>query len=395
MNERRKQGILLLFPVVVLLLGIIFTTTLFYHTYRQIAYQHISAFCEILLENSPEAEPQLLSSLKEYHSLREQEIAENNYLVMYGYRAGEFCKELPTHTFILPVMLFLTVSRAFVLTAWLFRRRSQKRIVDLTEYLERVNIGAGGTLIQSQEDDFSRLQDEIYKTVTTLYQTREAAVSAKKNFADNLANIAHQLKTPITAAFLSLQLMKKETANEYANQIEKQLDRLNRLEESLLMLSKIDAGTLLLKHERVDLYTALNLAAENLNDLLQDSHISIEIPENGCIEFFGDMEWTMEAFINLMKNCMEHSQPDGIVHCDYSDNPLYAEIRIWDDGTGFDTEDLPHLFDRFYRGRRAVGNGIGIGLALARSIFELQNGTITAYNRRNGGACFEIRLYSH
>ena len=395
MKERRKQGILLFFPVAVLLLGIIFTTTLFYHTYRQIAYQHISAFCEILLENSPEAEPQLLSSLKEYHSLSEQEIAENNYLGMYGYRAGEFCKELPTHTFILSVMLFLTVSGAFVLTAWLFRRRSQKRIVDLTEYLERVNIGAGGTLIQTQEDDFSRLQDEIYKTVTTLYQTREAAVSAKKNFADNLANIAHQLKTPITAAFLSLQLMKKETANEYANQIEKQLDRLNRLEESLLMLSKIDAGTLLLKHERVDLYTALNLAAENLNDLLQDSHISIEIPENGCIEFFGDMEWTMEAFINLMKNCMEHSQPGGIVHCDYSGNPLYAEIQIWDDGTGFDTEDLPHLFDRFYRGRRAVGNGIGIGLALARSIFELQNGTITAYNRRNGGACFEIRLYSH
>lgn len=395
MNERRKQGILLLFPVVVLLLGIIFTTTLFYHTYRQIAYQHISAFCEILLENSPEAEPQLLSSLKEYHSLSEQEIAENNYLGMYGYRAEEFCKELPTHTFILPVMLFLTVSGAFVLTAWLFRRRSQKHIVDLTEYLERVNIGAGGTLIQTQEDDFSRLQDEIYKTVTTLYQTREAAVSAKKNFAENLANIAHQLKTPITAAFLSLQLMKKETANEYANQIEKQLDRLNHLEESLLMLSKIDAGTLLLKHERVDLYTALNLAAENLNDLLQDSHISIEIPENGCIEFFGDLEWTMEAFINLMKNCMEHSQPGGIVHCDYSGNPLYAEIRIWDDGTGFDTEDLPHLFDRFYRGRRAVGNGIGIGLALARSIFELQNGTITAYNRRNGGACFEIRLYSH
>ena len=395
MNERRKQGILLLFPVAVLLLSIIFTTTLFYHTYRQIAYQHISAFCEILLENSPEAEPQLLSSLKEYHSLSEQEIAENNYLGMYGYRAGEFCKELPTHTFILPVMLFLTVSGAFVLTAWLFRRRSQKRIVDLTEYLEQVNTGAGGTLIQTQEDDFSRLQDEIYKTVTTLYQTREAAVFAKKNFAENLANIAHQLKTPITAAFLSLQLMKKETTNEYANQIEKQLDRLNRLEESLLMLSKIDAGTLLLKHERVDLYTALNLAAENLNDLLQDSHISIEIPENGCIEFFGDLEWTMEAFINLMKNCMEHSQPGGIVHCDYSGNPLYAEIRIWDDGTGFDKEDLPHLFDRFYRGRRAVGNGIGIGLALARSIFELQNGTITAYNRRNGGACFEIRLYSH
>ena len=395
MNERRKQGILLLFPVMVLLLGIIFTTTLFYHTYRQIAYQHISTFCEILLENSPEVEPQLLSSLKEYHSLSEQEVAENNYLGMYGYRAGEFCKELPTHTFILPVMLFLTVSGAFVLTAWLFRRKKKKRIVDLTEYLERVNIGAGGTLIQTQEDDFSRLQDEIYKTVTTLYQTREAAVSAKKNFAENLANIAHQLKTPITAAFLSLQLMKKETANEYANQIEKQLDRLNRLEESLLMLSKIDAGTLLLKHERVDLYTALNLAAENLNDLLQDSHISIEIPENGCIEFSGDLEWSMEALINLMKNCMEHSPSGGHIYCDYTENPLYAQILIWDEGTGFVQGDIPHLFERFYQGRNGTPNGSGIGLALARSIFELQNGTVTARNIPEGGACFEIKIYSH
>ena len=395
MNEKRKRGILLLFPVLVLLLGMIFISLFFYHTYQQIAYQHISAFCEIILENSPEAEPQLLSDLKEYHWLSEQEIAENNYLGRYGYRIEEFCKGIPVHALILPVMLFLVAAGAFVLTAWVFRRHNQKRIVDLTEYLERVNIGDGGTLIQTQEDDFSGLQDEIYKTVTTLYQTREAAVSAKKNFAENLANIAHQLKTPITAAFLSLQLMKKETANECADRIEKQLERLNRLEESLLMLSKIDAGTLLLKHEKVDLYTALNLAAENLNDLLRENHISIEIPENGCIEFFGDLEWTMEAFINLMKNCMEHSQPGGTVHCDYSYNPLYAEIRIWDDGAGFDMEDLPHLFERFYRGRRAVGNGIGIGLALARSICELQNGTITASNLRNGGACFEIRLYSH
>ena len=395
MSEKRKRGILLLFPVVILLLGMIFTSALFSHTYRHITYQHISAFCEIILENSPEAESQLLSDLKEYHSLTEQAIAENNYLGKYGYRTEEFCKGIPAHTFILPVMLFLVVTGAFVLEAWIFRRRNHKRIVDLTEYLERVNIGAGGTLIQIQEDDFSQLQDELYKTVTTLYQTREAAIAAKKNFAENLANIAHQLKTPITAASLSLQLRKKETANEYADQIEKQLERLNRLEESLLMLSKIDAGTLLLRNEKVDLYTALNLAAENLNDLLQENHISIEVPENGCIEFAGDLAWTMEAFINLMKNCMEHSQPGGIVHCDYAGNPLYAEIRIWDDGTGFDTGDLPHLFERFYRGRRAAGNGIGIGLALARSIFELQNGTITAYNLRNGGACFEIRIYSH
>ena len=167
-------------------------------------------------------------------------------------------------------------------------------------------------------------------------------------------------------------------------------ERLNRLEESLLTLSKIDAGTLPLKHENVDLYTLLNLAAENLSDLLQRDSITVDIPEKGCVEFTGDMEWTMEAIMNLMKNCMEHSQPGEIVFCDYSSNPLYAEVRIWDRGTGFDPEDLPHLFERFYRGKNAVGNGIGIGLALAKSIIELQNGTITASNLPDGGACFEI-----
>jgi signal transduction histidine kinase len=269
------------------------------------------------------------------------------------------------------------------------------RIAELTSYLEKVNSSAAGTVIQMKEDEFSHLQDEIYKTVTSLYQTRDAAVQAKVNFADNLANIAHQLKTPITAAFLSLQLMKNTTPSIYGEQVGRQLERLNRLEESLLTLSKIDAGTLHLEFSQVDIYTALNLAAENLNDLLMKERVSVDIPDHGCMEIYGDMEWTMEALMNLMKNCMEHSKHGGTIHCDYSSNPLYAEILIWDDGEGFQTEDIPHLFERFYRGKDAAGNGIGIGLSLARSVFELQNGNITARNRPEGGACFEIRVYSH
>jgi len=371
----------------------ILTAAFFLHTYRQIAFEHTSALCETILENSPEAEPQLLAALKDYHSLTEQELRDNDYLEKYGYRADDFCYDFPLDTVLFPIIFFLVTACAFGAGIFLSRRKNRKRIDDLTEYLEQINIGAGGTLIQTKEDEYSHLQDEIYKTVTMLYQTRETAVAAKKNFAENLANIAHQLKTPITAAFLSLQLMEKEIPGAHTEQVKQQLKRLNRLEESLLMLSKIDAGTLPLKREKVDLYTVLNLAADNLNDLLRKNCITVDIPENGCIEFWGDLEWTMEALINLIKNCMEHSKPDGVVHCDYSGNPLYVEIRVWDDGAGFDTEDLPYLFDRFYRGRCAVGDGIG--LALTRSIFELQNGTITACNLQNGGACFEIRIYSH
>ena len=369
MSEKWKQKILLVFPFAVLAAGMILSSAFFLHTYRQIAFEHTSSLCETILVNSPEAEPHLLAALKDYHSLTEQELKGNDYLEKYGYRADDFCYDFPPDTVLFPILLFLPAACLFAAGIFLSRRKNRKRIDDLTVYLEKVNTDAAGTLIQTQEDEYSHLQDEIYKTVTMLYQTREKAVAAKKNFAENLANIAHQLKTPITAAFLSLQLMEKEIPGAYAEQVRQQLKRLNRLEEALLTLSQIDAGALPLKREKVDLYTVLNLAADNLNDLLRKNHITVDIPENGCIEFSGDLEWTMEALINLIKNCMEHSKPDGVVHCDYSGNPLYAEIRIWDDGAGFDTEDLPHLFDRFYRGRRAVPNGIGIGLALARSIF--------------------------
>lgn len=214
-------------------------------------------------------------------------------------------------------------------------------------------------------------------------------------FAENLTNIAHQLKTKITALSLSVQLYKKSQQTEYIIQIESLLERLNWLEENLLTISKIDAGVLRLGCSKVDMFTALTLAADNLEELFTQNNVSIEIPNQGCVEIDGDLEWTMEALMNLIKNCMEHSPCNGTVHCQYSSNPIYAEIRIWDEGQGFEKEDIPHLFDRFYRGKRASQSGLGIGLSIARSIFELQNGNVTAKNLPNGGACFEIRVYSH
>ena len=138
----------------------------------------------------------------------------------------------------------------------------------------------------------------------------------------------------------------------------------------------------------------LVLAADNLQELLDASGTSVEIPEQGGMMVMADLDWTMEAVMNLMKNCMEHS-PGGKVHCSYAQNPLYTEILIWDDGGGFAKEDMPHLFERFYRGQNAGEGGIGIGLALAKEMIERQNGTIRARNRPEGGALFEIRFYSH
>ena len=269
-----------------------------------------------------------------------------------------------------------------------------KRIQALTDYLEQANIGKADILSSFGEDDFSKLEDEIYKTVTFLYQTKDAAVQAKNDFAENLSNIAHQIKTPITAISLSVQMMKQDFAGKHAEQIEKQLLRLTHLEEALLILARLDAGTLLLQKDKVDVFTALVLAADNLQELFAGSHTSIDIPELGEAVITADLEWTMEALMNLMKNCMEHNK-GGTIHCSYAQNPLYTEIFIRDEGEGFAREDIPHLFERFYRGKNAGEGGIGIGLALSKEIIERQNGTIRAKNAAEGGALFEIRFYSH
>ena len=191
--------------------------------------------------------------------------------------------------------------------------------------------------------------------------------------------------------------MEAKTPNPYAEPVRKQMERLNRLEEALLSLSRIDSGSLYLESAPVDVYTALNLAAENLAGLLEEARIQVEIWDRGSIAFPGDLEWTMEALMNLMKNCLEHSPAGSCIHCDYSENPLYVQILIQDEGEGFAEEDLPHLFERFFRGKNASEGSVGIGLSLARAVFERQNGTITARNLmkdgRTDGACFEIHIY--
>ena len=140
-----------------------------------------------------------------------------------------------------------------------------------------------------------------------------------------------------------------------------QLSRLVRLEEALLVLSRIDAGTLPLEPKKTDVFTVLTLAADNLQELLKDAGVAVNIPEAGEVRVWADMDWTMEAMMNLMKNCMEHTAFGGTVFCAYEQNPLYTRIRIWDQGKGFAREDIPHLFERFYRGKQTAA-GLESGL---------------------------------
>ena len=354
----------------------------------------LNEICGKIVEQEPETKKMISAALKEYISGNTDSVTNEDILSSLGYHASHFSASAYRQNFLCMIAGFMAGAFLFIFI-FLYRNRMEVlRIQALADYLEQVHTGKAPVLSASGEDDFSKLEDEIYKTVTFLYQVKDAAMQAKNDFAKNLSNIAHQMKTRITAICLSIQMMKQAFDSKDLEKIEKQLVRLTHLEEALLVLSQIDAGTLFLQKDEVDVFTILVLAADNLQELFAGSAASIQIPELGTMMVVVDLEWTMEAFMNLMKNCMEHSN-GGTIHCSYAQNPLYTEICIWDDGEGFVKEDIPHLFERFYRGQNANEGGIGIGLALSKEIIERQNGTIRAKNMPGGGACFEIRFYSH
>ena len=360
--------------------------------YSGVHFRAMGAVCQEIIDREPEAEPAVLDALKGYQQNKLQFDGEN-IIQAYGYRQADLWdKGVKTGLFFV-VSSFAAGGILLFLAFAAMKKGEAQRINNLTEYLEKINTGRSGVLLQTGEDAFSKLQDEIYKTVTMLYETRERAIDTKNNFAENLANIAHQIKTPITALLLSTQMLGENLGEGQRKQIDMQLSRLMRLEEALLVLSRIDAGTLPLEPKKIDVFTALTLAADNLQELLKDAGVAVNIPEAGEVRVWADMDWTMEALMNLMKNCMEHTAFGGTVFCAYEQNPLYTRIRIWDQGKGFAREDIPHLFERFYRGKQTNSSGIGIGLALAKAIIESQGGILSAYNRPEGGACFEIRLY--
>ena len=361
---------------------------------NQIQFQTYGSIFHDIVEKEPKLRNSVVNIIKSYKN-KSNILGQANLLYDLGYESMDLFQ--PFHRNMIYCMM-AGLLLAFVLVAaaiWYWHRKEISHIRHLTNYLEKVNKGASGLLLEVSEDEFSKLEDEIYKTVTSLYQSREAALHAKAKYADNLANIAHQLKTPITAISLSAQMMKDNPSPKFLTQIEKQLKRLTHLEKALLVLSRIDAGTLSLKQEQIDVFTLLMLAADNLQELFADAGVLIDIPEMGEVSIKADLDWTMEAIINLMKNAMEHSPKGAKVCCSYEKNPLYVQIRIWDEGQGFAKEDLAHIFERFYQGKNRKGGGIGLGLSLAKEIIEMQNGIISAMNLPYGGACFEIRFYSH
>ena len=246
------------------------------------------------------------------------------------------------------------------------------------------------------EGELSILHSEIYKMTVRLREQQQKLLNDKEYLVDSLADISHQIRTPLTSINLLVERLSAsgltdECRHQLTNELYGLLDRIDWLITTLLKISKLDAGAVSFNKETVSLESLIKKSCSPLLIPMELRGQELRIHADGA--FRGDLSWTSESIGNIVKNCMEHTPEGGRIEIDAAENALFSEIIIKDNGTGISPEDLPHIFERFYKGKDSDGKSFGIGLALSRMIITGQGGTVKAENRKPAGAMFTIRFY--
>ncbi len=287
------------------------------------------------------------------------------------------------------------------ITIWtLYTIKQNKKIHEIDMYLKKVNSGDYTLKIEeNSEDELSKLRNELYKTTVLL---REAAENSKKeniNLSNSLADISHQLKTPLTSIRIMIDNiydnpdMDEETKMDFIKSINNQIEWISSLVVSLLKLAKFDAGTIVMNDENVNIIELINNVKDNLSIILELKEIDIilEYDRSKPIIVSIDYTWQLEALTNIIKNAIEHSKNNSKIHIKIEDSSVFTKIIIADEGEGISKKDLPHIFQRFYKSEKSSENSIGIGLSLAKTIIEKDNGYINVKSEEGKGTTFYIK----
>ena len=304
------------------------------------------------------------------------------------------------------IVLFLLIGIVFLFVQ--YQKSQDKKINEITKYIEAINNRVYTLDIRdNNEDELSILKNELYKITVMLKEQAENAKKSKIDLKKSLEDISHQLKTPLTSITIMLDNildnpnMDIETRNEFMKDIYREIANINFFVQSLLKLSKFDADTIVFHAKEENLKDIVEEAVKNVLPLSDLQNVEIVVKEAGVEQetnkdkkipkVWCDAKWQVEAVTNILKNSVEHSKENSKVIFSYEENKMYSEIVIKDNGMGMDKEDQKHIFERFYKGKNANKDSVGIGLALAKTIVEKDNGYITVDSELGKGTTFKVR----
>ena len=277
------------------------------------------------------------------------------------------------------------------------RNKKINKIIELISSINRRNFDID--IEEYTEDELSGLKQEIYKTSLMLRSEADNQLKDKLNLKDSLSDISHQLKTPLTSITIMIDNildnddMDTKTRRKFLINIKREIININFLVQNLLKLSKFDANVIKFNKEDVLIKNIVDEAIKKVSALSELKGISIKVSGDKNATINCDFMWEVEAISNIIKNSIEHIGNDGFVEINYTKNKAYSRILIRDNGVGIDSEDLPHIFDRFYKGKNTSRDSVGIGLALSKSIIEKDNGSISVKSTPNIGTIFTIKFF--
>lgn len=274
----------------------------------------------------------------------------------------------------------------------------EKKIAQINEYIRQIN--NKNYILKIEENDngeLSKLRNELYKTTVLLKETAEISEKEKENLSKSIADISHQLKTPLTSIRIMLDNiqenpdMEKSIRDDFLQEISKQIDWISSLVVSLLKIAKFDAGTIKMENKEIIVKDLIENIISNLAILLELKNIEVITNIDNGATFIADYKWQQEALTNILKNSIEHSKENSKIYVTVENTSLFLKIIIKDEGSGIDKQDLKHIFQRFYKAKNSNENSIGIGLPLAKAIIEQNNGYIKIESEVGKGTSFEIK----
>ena len=385
--------------VIVLLFIIIFVVVIKMQNkvYSKIVNEKINDIINTVMEKYPEVKEEDILKI-----INNRDDSSENILEKYGYDDElSYIKELRENINKNLINTAVLIGIFGIASLSIFMRYvliQEKELKEINEYIKEVNNKNYSLKIEDNKDgELSRLRNELYKTTVILREAAENSEEEKEKLSIAIADISHQLKMPLTSIRIMLDNisdnpdMPQEIREDFIQDISKQVEHMSSLVISLLKIAKFDAGTIKMENEEIDAKKLIDSVINNLAILIEIKEIEVITKIDEKAIFIADYKWQQEALTNILKNAIEHSQPKSNIYIIVENTSIFLKIKIKDEGQGIEQKDLKHIFERFYRAKNCNEDSIGIGLSLAKTIIEQNNGYIKATSEVGKGTLFEIK----